>query len=291
MPVASSERSPLASLPSHSNTQSYGRGNRQAAAVHDEEKGGSDGVAAGAGGGKGLTAASAAAGPGLGKDRRTAAAAGDAAADSLTQQQRHTSGAEVETEADSQQELGYDAAGGLAMQGDDSSAALSLPPLSSQLSGGGVGAGGGSHKRKKKGAVGLKRAAIVGAAAASAAAKAERKAGGPLDGAADTAAAPAVPAPRGGNVQPGQGGTRKRKQKEVSHLLAPPIIDHPACLPTRTAQSSHTCSAHLQAMPALGCRERSWLIAVLWSAVLVVVLHRRRLWWSLLTCSLCCPSV
>ena len=222
MPVASSDRSPLASLPSHSNAQ-YGRANRQAAAAYDDEKGGGGSEGGSMGGGKG-PAATAATAAGLGKDRRAAAAeAADSAAPQPSQQ-----AAEPDLDADSQ-ELLDDAAG--MMQADDSSAGLSTPALSSQSSGGvpaggsAVGGGGGSHKRKKKGAVGQKRAAIVGAAAASALAKAERKAGGPQDGTVDAGtaatAAPAAPAPRGGNVQPGHGGTRKRKQKEEEAVVEP----------------------------------------------------------------------
>ena len=284
MPVLSSERSPLSSLPSHSNAH-YGRGgSRQqlTASSFDEEKDGSESLSGS--GGKGLAASgalagTAAAGPGLGKDRRMAAA-GEAAAE---QPATHYGGVDSEMEVgDSQQEAGDEsaAAGGGQMQVDDASLASSGAPLPPQ----GGGSASGSHKRKKKGSVGQKRAGIVGAAAASAAAKAERKAVGPLDGVADETAAAAAnaatPAPRGGNVQPGQGGTRKRKQKEVSRSSTPQRTTPPVAPAIMQALSTHSSLTHMP-LPCLCLRVAIWCCLG----------DRRRLWWSRATCTPCCQWV
>ena len=262
MPVALSERSPLSSLPSHSNSQ-YGRGSRQAAAAFDEEKSGGDNLSGGGKGPSAFAAAAAGTGAGLGKDRRTAVGeAGDASQQS----------AEADVDADSQQDL-LDDAGVLMMQVDDGSAPLSAPGLTSHVGVLGVL----SHKRKKKGAVGQKRAAIVGAAAASAAAKAERKAGGPQDGVVEAPITTTAAAPRGGNVQPGQGGTRKRKQKEV---------DPPTSTPTHSTQHTSRTTRPAPALhPVLSPAHLPVLARLLVSRV------RRRLWWSQWTRSQCYPSV
>ena len=256
-----------------------------------------------AAGGKGPTAL------GLGKGRRVTAPSSDAADDSAMQQQQQQQqegGAEgVSADMDSGADPVDESGGGmLSMQVDEQSASLSIPSLSSQssLGGGGPGGGGASHKRKKKGAVGQKRAGIVGAAAASAAAKAERKAGGPLDGAVDAASSSPVPAPRGGNVQPGHGGTRKRKQKEVSQPAQHTSTQHSTAqrstVQLSSARSSSSSSRQrCPARPAIGwlLLLAGWLCAYLsfpsfhlCCVGLTVDFGRRKWWWSRTTCSLCC---